>query len=435
MDVNDVVITKTDSNNKAIIELAALNPDTDGDGKIKPSEQAIHDLLVGADIDGDGYLSINEFYKAMARMSNLQQSREVFKKALCGLSVLFLLQTAVVAVLVVVVAYAFKDTYVSDTDTAPAMTTSSNDIVSTAEALVSLPLFVAPVLPLETLAKVKSIAVRYFDTDRQTDISVGLKIAEYQLYSDTAITFFTETGKQLRIDGGNAVVVNFFNGVEDAMYDVCEADVSCSAIKAEAEDEAALVAEANAALVAADYSPLDYTPANGNGRRRLGYSCTQYTEQATAVVTDITAYSTATYNTMMMLRRDPTAWQVCEHPKIFDPVSCLNNQLTAAIDEGDGTCDAEVSAAFEFGGVELTTKEDGSKAWCGDIEGKYNVKCSYKWGRGTQMKKFVNAGVTDAAFFCGENEEGQCVIDHYRRDCFKPVSINAAIEAKTEDRR
>jgi len=262
--------TRTD---RAVLDLSTLNPDADHDGKVLPQERAVHDLLVRADVDQDGFLTLSEFYSAMSKFGKIQHSREIFKRGLVGMSVLFLLQTAVVAILVVVVTIAFKDTYVADTDSTPALTNSANDILSTAEALVSLPLFVAPVLAMDKLSKVKSIAVSYAENGERT--STILKIAEVRHYSDTKIHFIAETGRQLHIVGGKANVYDYHAGTNNpaAIFNVCEADVSCSAIKAEAEDEKALVDEANTALLAAGYPALDYSPANNNGRR-LDESCT-----------------------------------------------------------------------------------------------------------------------------------------------------------------
>merc|ERR1719313_1256178 len=110
----DVTLTKSRNDNKPIIDLKSLDPDADGDGKVLASELAVHRMLVDADVDKDGYLSINEFYQAMSKFSAVQQSRQLFKKALAGVSALFLLQTFVVAILVIVVAVAFKDTYVEN---------------------------------------------------------------------------------------------------------------------------------------------------------------------------------------------------------------------------------------------------------------------------------------------------------------------------------
>jgi len=266
-------LKKQNSKNLPVLSLAAIDPDADGDGEVLPQERAVHNVLQQADADHDGFLSLNEFYTAMSQFGRLQHSRELFKRGLIGMSVLFLIQTAIIALLVVVVALAFKDTYVADMEASPALTNSNDEILGTAEALVSLPLFVAPILPMEQLSKVKSIAVSY--EENGASIMEILKISGVRLYSDTKIHFIAETGRQLHIDGGKANVYEYAAGTKIplAIYNVCEADVSCSAIKAAAEDEDALVAEANAALVEAGYPALNYSPENKNGRR-LEESCT-----------------------------------------------------------------------------------------------------------------------------------------------------------------
>jgi len=246
-----------------VVDLNVLNPDSDGDGKIKPSEQAVFDTLLAADANKDGFLSIDEFYSAMAQFSAVQRSRQLFKHALAGVSALFLLQTAVVAVLVVVVAVVTKDSYVATEGGQAMAVNADNDVLGYTEALISLPLMVAPVLDLQKLYNVRTIGVRYYDSSVGTDLHVGLKISEVRKYSETSVTFFTETpNRRLEIDAGQAMVKDYYHDPETdeiklaKTYQVCFADVSCSSLKAEAADEDALIEEANAALAAAHEAAL-----------------------------------------------------------------------------------------------------------------------------------------------------------------------------------
>lgn len=265
-----------ESSKDRVVDLKLLNPDSDGDGKVNPSEKAVYDTLVGADVDKDGYLSINEFYSAMASFSAVQRSRQLFKHALAGVTALFLLQTAVVAVLVVVVAVVTKDSYVASTTGRAMATDANNDVIGYTEALVGLPLIVAPVLELQKLYNVRSIGVKYHDPDAATTVYEGMRVAGVRKLSDTKVIFFSEVpGRRLEINDGAAFVVvdvsvpaggNSTESVPGmAVYPVCYADASCSAITAEAEDEAALIQAANDALEAAGL-PRAINPSDG---RRL----------------------------------------------------------------------------------------------------------------------------------------------------------------------
>jgi hypothetical protein len=446
-----------------VVDLNVLNPDSDGDGKIKPSEQAVFDTLVAADVNKDGFLSIDEFYTAMSQFSAVQRSRQLFKHALAGVSALFLLQTAVVAVLVVVVAVVTKDAYVA-TEAGQAMAVNAdNNVLGYTEALVSLPLLVAPVLDLQKLYNVRTIGVRYFDSSVGAPVHVGLKVSEVRKYSETSVTFFTETpNRRLEIEAGEANVKDYYHDPESnevtllKTYKVCAADVSCSSLKAEAADEDALIDAANAALEAAGHSRRLFV--DPSDRRKLSGDCVKYTFEMVdasegSAISDL---SSEDFNRGLIFAGDGKFWQQCDHPMMmrvpFYRFVCLNRYyissvLTNGIVDDDGkTCDTEQEARREkftkvkdiwaTGHTNLMPTAKG--AYCADetyvqerdpelpslrIYDASKVPCDLRYGKvqwgaenAKRMAKLLPA-VEDATVFCGLNDDGICVPQHYARGC------------------
>ena len=52
------------------IPISALNPDTDGDGKVAPWEKEVFDRIVAADTDRSGAISVRNLFDFIRSMSN-----------------------------------------------------------------------------------------------------------------------------------------------------------------------------------------------------------------------------------------------------------------------------------------------------------------------------------------------------------------------------
>ena len=139
------------------------------------------------------------------------------------------------------------------------------DVVGTREALVSLPLITAPVLPFAQLRAVKEVTVGYDDPSHGARVMTTYRVSSVTRVNDTVVTFtMMNKDTTLYIFNGQAYVVEPDLGspdLEEADDDmnatgapmrylpVCVSDVSCSSFKADAADANTLMQLAADALV------------------------------------------------------------------------------------------------------------------------------------------------------------------------------------------
>jgi len=220
------------------------------------------ELFALADSDNSGSISKDEFghlYKAMVKSAKEEAQRELtlqeetkiatrratFLKHMLCLALTFLaIQILANAGLSWASALALKDAFVTD-----AVSMDANGVpIGTAEALVSVPMLLAPVLPLDKLIKVKSISTTYFDTVSNQQVEAHSQIVEVRKYNTTFVEFVTSVpGRNIAILNGEAFILD--KAANDNVLDVlspnstnaqaqflpiCVADVSCSAFKVEA---------------------------------------------------------------------------------------------------------------------------------------------------------------------------------------------------------
>ena len=131
---------------------------------------------------------------------------------------------------------AFKDTFTESDGTTTMLVDRSDNVAATAEAMLTVPLIVAPVLGLEQLDNVKKVTFSY---DTETWDSSGQKVRStwgvlgLEHVSDTHLDFHLAGGRELRVRNGDTSLL-----VGGQEYDVCPLDVSCSSFQVRGAGEA-----------------------------------------------------------------------------------------------------------------------------------------------------------------------------------------------------
>jgi hypothetical protein len=130
-----------DGKDKAIIALDMLNPDVGRDGHISAKEAEIYEMIKSADLDGDGKISIHEFYALLDQAVNHRRAHRFFKRGFIAslFSNLFLVVTLTGMMAAMIVA--FKDLYAEGST----LSDGHGSIIGTREATASAALYLTPV--------------------------------------------------------------------------------------------------------------------------------------------------------------------------------------------------------------------------------------------------------------------------------------------------
>lgn len=167
---------------------------------------------------------------------------------------------------------------------------TDGNVVQTAVATTPVPLYLAPVIPMEAISKVKAIDVEYaVGSPLNAAVRAHLEVVEARQINTTFAEFITGTpGRSIAMLNGEAFILDNAPGgltgflsasttLELAAYgnmktyEVCAADVSCSAFSVSAEEAQDAFVRADTALAAAGF-------ATESSRRRLqGSVTTDYT--------------------------------------------------------------------------------------------------------------------------------------------------------------
>ena len=248
--------------NTVRIPLSSLDPDVDGNGNVSRAERKIHGCLLAADKDGNGWLSIKEFYSVLLGFLSAEKSRALYKKlAIFSLIGCFILACTTLGTSTAAAVLA-KESYVSET----LMVDANGKVVAVAKAETSLPLLVAPVLSSEQLASIEKMSVTYksdvaSDGGEEQTVQASLSVSHVKRFSKTRVTF------ELAFPGGLVQVWDgaaTYTDAEAIQHNLCFAKVGCAAFSVDDAGEAEkLVAEAEAALAAAGLE----------GRRLDGNDC------------------------------------------------------------------------------------------------------------------------------------------------------------------
>jgi len=286
----DLDITQTGS-----VEALRTADRDDRDGKISRAEFA--EMLKKADRDGNGKIDSVEFAQFGQRyldsrksLSESQARNRQLKLFSLILSVVCFVQTCLLAVVVVVVTFAFKDAYVQESAVTPSDGASvpsmpmmtgfrGESVIGVREALTSMPLWAAPALPLEQLQRVKTMQVSYTEAAGVNStrlVQSLLHVAEVRRRNATDVSFVTlSAGRSIVVTNGRAfleqpaAVVSPAVAAELSMQGVgplfyrsplCAADTSCSAFEVDGGDIATVLEKASSDLRAIGVTPPDASP-------------------------------------------------------------------------------------------------------------------------------------------------------------------------------
>jgi len=270
----------------------------DGERKTHSYEHRKESLFAMVDTDGSGTIDQTEFdqlYEVIKNETHEELQREellrvrlqktkrrmhVFIYAISFLSLFVAIILAGNAALVYMLLDVVKDTAASSTGE---LTVKGDDaIVGTREATVDAPLFTATAMPAEDLA-----GLRYITAKHNTKVPIANSsafwlepvvttffVTQITQYNSTHVGFLTNAGQTLRVINGMAYVEDPDTGDKTSL---CVADTTCAALRVSADDSAALIATALAALrgIGMDQS-FGYThdgrpieAVGGGGRRKL----------------------------------------------------------------------------------------------------------------------------------------------------------------------
>ena len=214
-------------------------------------------MLEQADTDGDGTIDLEELGKVVERMLQEETRARNLKLLLkIGAGACLILIMCIVG-LSTAVTFAMKDTF-----TQHSLLSDGNDhVIQTADAKFPVALLAAPVLGMDVL---QTIDVMTMTLPTELNNATGfqkraVKVTEVELISDTRVIFHLANGDEVKVWDGETQLVT----KDDQVVELCETDISCSALTVSARGKAAqYLAEAEAALEAKGFGEVL--------RRRLG---------------------------------------------------------------------------------------------------------------------------------------------------------------------
>jgi len=283
--------------------LAELSVDL-ADGSLDMSAAELFNMV---DKDGDGAIGLKEFadlHRTISDSTKVQAKKEmaaIFEAdkqrrakhtvSLVALVVSLLLVVSLIANGVAtsfIIDFAIK----TSTDNNALTVKGSSAIVATSEATVGVPLYVAPVLPIEQLGAIRWLSAKHLAvvgwrfvsaeatpavppanatstgsnstlapftppvgerTDLLAMVNSVFHIREVLVYSATHVDFHTEGGRKIEIKHGDATLVDPLTGVRRSL---CVANVSCASFSVDADEADGLHEAALRALITGGF-PID----------------------------------------------------------------------------------------------------------------------------------------------------------------------------------
>ncbi len=264
------------------------------------TNEQVETMMQQYDTDGDGTFSREEVRAMVSVLGQEQKGRKLMGKVASLVCVLFMLMLVGNAGLTFAVVYLSRETRIADGATMVVADVggSASRVIATAEATVAVPLYVAPVLPVEQLGAIRWLAAHYMEVtsyryldvrspSSSTGVALGLnasgtasrtangtvagtapmervavlttvhtvfRITEVTTYSATHIDFFTEGGRYISIAAGDADLVDPATGTRRSL---CVANVSCASFSVAAGLEEGLHEAALRALIQAGHAIPD----------------------------------------------------------------------------------------------------------------------------------------------------------------------------------
>ena len=183
-------------------------------------------------------------YVLKAHASHLAQRK--LKKQVAGLSFGMVVAMLTIGCIVALVTFLFKDTRVGDGDSDTTLLLDiEGHLIATAEATVSMPLLVLPVLSTPSLGQIKTIELTYQEPAyNNASVTTLLGIASATRVNSTAVELVgTQFDTALRVWNGEAHLLK--GGLS---YPVCYSTASCSSVKVSESEMDGLVEAADDAL-------------------------------------------------------------------------------------------------------------------------------------------------------------------------------------------
>ena len=198
-----------------------------------------------------------EVAEAERKESESAEAARKLRKYLFVAIVVIVLLLACIGGLMVVVVWAFKDTYLARGANDAAMVGADGALVTVGTVRTPVPLMVAPVMAAEQLRQVDMITVSYADkatlgVTKKTEV---ITIASRIVKNATVVEFKSNVpGRSVFVHNGVAYLEETVGDGTKYRHFLCTFDASCSSLLVEAAEEEALVEAATTALVDAGFA-------------------------------------------------------------------------------------------------------------------------------------------------------------------------------------
>lgn len=219
--VNEVVEVTTASHKTAELDVSALDPDADGDGKVSELEKEIYQALKAADIDGSGTIGVGELYAVIGNLVGEKRKVKNLSKLVIALVVALVLALASIFVVSMLAGEAIKESKVNG----GAMTTPDGKTAVAVDMVESTTkLWDLPAVDTVSLAKMKDMV---FYADMSTDANIGswveatYKVAGVYKASNDLATIVMTSGEKATIRRSTQSGTLLSNGATYPISDKC----------------------------------------------------------------------------------------------------------------------------------------------------------------------------------------------------------------------
>jgi len=208
---------------KGGIQIAALNPDSDGDGKVEAWEKEVFERIKEADADQSGAISVKELFGVIKGAAASDRAKRLFRRLfIAAVLVIFILIGAMLGT-GIVAGEAVKESKVPSCSDPDSASCNPDGLVrvGTVESFVAS-IFDLPSAPTESLAYMKSLTT-YVDLTAAPTVGGAVEatfaIASAYKRSDTRVFLETASGHTIDIDADAQTASITMNGVTYPMSD------------------------------------------------------------------------------------------------------------------------------------------------------------------------------------------------------------------------
>jgi len=239
------VFTEEQMGRGATFNVSDFDPDEAGEGALTDFERNIYNKLRPI-ARQNGKIGIHELYTVIDQMAKAEKEASFFTRLFMASLVIVVMLVCVNAGVTSALVAASKDTYAGS---GAMFSNAAGGVIKTAPSTVALPLLAAPVLRTEQLRAVDFLTVKVASTDGPPggygasgtgwQKTVTYRITSVHSYDDTAITFGTDTGDEIRVWHGKARVhISDGKGGFSKVLETCANDIGCAAFAVDDKDAA-----------------------------------------------------------------------------------------------------------------------------------------------------------------------------------------------------